>query len=74
MVKSNSLMIFEDLEIRRKWFNEEWWFVIRDVVQVLTESKDPSQYLKRLRSRDSWLNNLFKGGVKLYPPWFGVRN
>ena len=68
MVNSNSLIIFEDLEIRRKWFNEEWWFVIRDVVQVLTESKDPSQYLKRLRSRDSWLNNLFKGGGQIVPP------
>ena len=36
---------------------EEWYFSIVDVVQVLTESKDPRQYIKKMRSRDPELSN-----------------
>ena len=61
------LIVFQNKQIRRKWFNDEWWFVIKDIVIVLTDSKDSSQYLKRLRSRDSALNDVFKGRVQIVP-------
>jgi hypothetical protein len=32
--------------------NNEWCFVIVDVVEVLTDSKDPSGYIKDMRRRD----------------------
>lgn len=64
----SALVVFESKKIRRTWFNDEWWFVIKDVVLALTESKDPAQYLKRLRSRDSALNDIFKGRVQFVPP------
>lgn len=38
------------------------------VVSVLTDSVDPSQYLKRIRQRDPELNEVFKGGVQIVPP------
>jgi len=64
----NTLIVFQGKKIRRKWFNDEWWFVIKDIVFLLTDSKDPSQYLKKIRSRDDTLNQAFKGGVQFVPP------
>jgi DNA-damage-inducible protein D len=48
----NSLVIFQNKEIRRTWFNEEWWYVAVDIIAVLTDSIDPSGYLKDMRRRD----------------------
>ena len=55
MEQENKLIIFQDKEIRRIWHNEEWWFSILDVVEVLTDTTDPSQYFKRMRQRDEGL-------------------
>jgi len=46
------LVFFQNKQIRRTWFNEEWWFVAIDIVEALTDSKDPSGYLKDMRRRD----------------------
>ena len=52
------LVQFENNEIRRVWNEEtsQWFFAVVDVVKVLTDSKDPRQYIKRMRQRDSGLN------------------
>jgi DNA-damage-inducible protein D len=63
-----SLIVFRDKKIRRTWFKDEWWFVIKDIVEVLTDSKNPSDYLKKLRKRDITLNQFFKGGGQFVPP------
>lgn len=68
MNKENKLIVFQDKNIRRIWFSDEWWFVIKDVILAITDSKDPSQYLKKLRKRDENVNDLFKGGGQLVPP------
>ncbi len=52
MDENNALVVFQGKNIRRTWFNDEWWFVALDIVEVLTESKDPSGYLKDMRRRD----------------------
>lgn len=64
----NNPLIFEDKKIRRTLFNDEWWFVISDVVSVLTDSVNPSDYLKKLRKRDNALSEVFKGGGQIIPP------
>ena len=55
----SNIKIFEDRKIRTKWDaeKEDWWFSLVDIVEILTDSTDPTQYLKRLRSRDNELNN-----------------
>lgn len=50
------IAIFKGKTIRRKWFNEEWWFVATDIVSALTDSKDPNGYLKDMRRRDEGFN------------------
>jgi hypothetical protein len=52
----NHIAIFQEKAIRRTWHNEEWWFAIVDVVDVLTDSADVKQYIKKMRSRDTMLD------------------
>lgn len=47
--------IFEN-KIRKVWHNEELWFVIVDVISILTDSKDSQGYLKDMRRRDEQLS------------------
>lgn len=66
---SEHLVFFKGSEIRKTLHEDEWWFVITDVIATLTESKDPVQYLKRLKQRDKELSKIFnKGGVQFVPP------
>lgn len=51
------LAIFKGKEIRRTLHNNEWWFSVSDVVEVLTDSSDPRQYIKKMRQRDPALNS-----------------
>lgn len=56
----NSDDIFEEEGIIRKVWHaerEEWYLSIFDVVKVLTESKDPKQYIKKMRIRDKELES-----------------
>src|SRR6185437_9771290 len=43
--------LFEGRNIRKVWFEEEWWFAVVDVVAVLTESADPQAYWRKLKQR-----------------------
>jgi DNA-damage-inducible protein D len=54
----SNLIIFESKKIRRIWNEEEqkWYFSVQDVIEVLTESSDIKQYVKRLKSRDPFLS------------------
>lgn len=54
----SEIKIFQDKRIRSVWNDaeEQWYFSIEDVVSALTDSTDPRQYIKRMRSRDQQLN------------------
>ena len=52
MEDKSKLVIFQDKKIRRIWFKEQWYFSIVDIVEVLTDSVNPTDYLKKLRKRD----------------------
>lgn len=56
-MSENKLALFEQKEIRRKWYKEDWYFSIEDVVQILTDSADIKQYIKKLKTRDEELNS-----------------
>ncbi len=55
----NKIKLFENKVVRSHWDSEqeEWYFSVVDVIEVLTESKDAKQYLKKMRSRDLELNS-----------------
>lgn len=50
-MQENKLAIFEEKEIRREWYNEDWYYSIIDVVFALTDSKDPRDYWYKLKTR-----------------------
>ena len=55
----SNIKLFQDKKIRSVWNEEEeqWYFSVYDVVEALTDSNDPKQYIKRMRSRDEGLNS-----------------
>lgn len=57
MTPDTSMKLFEQKTIRSAWDEEreEWFFSVVDVVGVLTESKSPTDYLKKMRRRDEQL-------------------
>jgi len=64
-----NIAVFRGKEIRKTIHKNEWWFVINDVIESLTDSSDPAQYFKRLKQRDAELAELTdKGGVQFVPP------
>ncbi len=56
MQTNNKIALFEWKEIRKIIYNNEWFFVIVDVIEVLTESTNPNQYIKDMRRRDNQLS------------------
>ena len=58
MDENRSIQLFENSKIRTAWDEEqeEWYFSVQDVVAVLTESADPKQYIKKMRTRDPELS------------------
>ena len=51
------ITLFEQTEVRKSWYEERWYFSISDVVQILTDSQDVKQYIKKLRQRDEELSS-----------------
>ncbi len=54
----SNLKLFESKQIRTVWNEAEqkWYFVVADVIQVLTDTPNPSDYIKKMRKRDELLS------------------
>jgi DNA-damage-inducible protein D len=54
----SNIKLFESKQIRTVWnqADEKWYFVVADVIQVLTETPNPSDYIKKMRKRDEELS------------------
>lgn len=59
MSKENKIQLFQQQAVRTHWDEqlEKWYFSVQDVVQILSESTDVKQYVKKMRSRDTELNS-----------------
>ena len=58
MKKKQDIKLFEEKKVRSVWDSEseEWYFSVTDVVEILTDSADPKQYIKKMRKRDPELD------------------
>ncbi|MDE6243177.1 MAG: hypothetical protein K2M14_04110 [Muribaculaceae bacterium] len=59
MTQTAQIQLFNDRKIRTLWDgdSEEWYFSVVDVVAVLTDSANPTDYLKKMRKRDPMLGD-----------------
>jgi len=54
----SNIKLFESKQIRTVWneTDEKWYFVVADVIQVLTDTPNPGDYIKKMRKRDEELS------------------
>ncbi len=50
-MEEKSIISFENKEIRKIWHNDEWYFSVVDVIEILTDSSQPSRYWSDLKKR-----------------------
>jgi hypothetical protein len=62
--------LFKGKEIRKVWHENEWWFSIVDIIEVLTDSSRPRQYWSDLKKKlvDEGLTQLSEKIVQLKMP------
>lgn len=67
MTQHNEIKIFDAQQVRSVWDDtaEEWYFAVADVVAALTDSVNPTDYIKKMRQRDS---ELAKGWGQIVTP------
>jgi hypothetical protein len=53
MRKEDSIILFNEKEVRRIWDDERevWYFSVIDIIEVLTESINPKKYWSVLKTR-----------------------
>ena len=63
----SNIKLFDSKHIRSVWneVEQKWYFVISDVIKVLTDTPNPSDYIKKMRKRDK---ELAKGWGQIVPP------
>ncbi|MDR0874530.1 MAG: Bro-N domain-containing protein [Prevotellaceae bacterium] len=63
----SNIKLFEERKVRATWDNtqEKWYFVVQDVVEILTGTVDAKDYIKKMKKRDP---ELAKGWGQIVPP------
>lgn len=51
MKKTREVALFEKKQVRRVWYEKEWWFSVIDVISILTESNLPRRYWSDLKKK-----------------------
>ena len=64
MNEQNKLIPFEGKEIRKIWHDNQWFFSVIDIIEVLTESATPRKYWNTLKTREPQLSSVC-GQLKL---------
>ena len=66
-----NIVLFNDEKVRRERYNDERYFPVIDIVFVLTESKNPSDYIQKMKVRDPELS---KGWGQIVTPLWADTN
>lgn len=61
------IAIFKKKNIRKTIYKNEWWFVVEDVVVALTDSRNPKDYITKMKLRDSELAKGYGQIVSILP-------
>ncbi len=54
MTRQQEIQIFDEKRVRTVWDSEQekWYFSVVDVVSALTDSINPTDYIKKMKKRD----------------------
>ena len=58
MEENNKLNVFQGNTIRKEWHNEQWYFSVVDVIEILTDSPKPRNYWSDLKRRENQLHEV----------------
>ena len=61
------IAIFKGKNIRKTVHDNEWWFVVEDVVLALTDTTNPKDYINKMRVRDKDLSKGYGQFVHTLP-------
>ena len=50
------LNLLKEENLRKTWHNNEWWFAIKDLIDLLTTTANPTDYIKKMRVKDPILS------------------
>ena len=67
------ILQYEGRNIRRTWYNDEWFFCIADIISIFANSSNPRQYWKNLKRRDSELQKSILIEALLLPTSGGLQ-
>ncbi|MFA5855272.1 MAG: Bro-N domain-containing protein [Candidatus Gracilibacteria bacterium] len=62
---STKIALFKGKQIRKTIHNNEWWFVVADIIQILTETPNVKDYIRKMRDRDEEIS---KGWGQIVTP------
>ncbi len=62
LIPITKIAVFQGKKVRKTIHQNEWWFVIEDIILTLTDSNDSKQYIQRMKQRDEELE---KGWVQI---------
>lgn len=51
MTHNSSIALFESKQVRKVWYDENWYFSVVDIVGALTDSLDSGAYWRKLKQR-----------------------
>ena len=54
-MSNTAIALFRGNKIRKTIYNNEWWFVVNDVVLALTDTPNIKDYIRKMRIRDEQL-------------------
>jgi prophage antirepressor-like protein len=59
MSKENKIQLFQEQKVRTHWDEEQekWYFSVQDVVQILAETSNVKDYIKKMKKRDAELSS-----------------
>lgn len=60
-----NIAVFRGKKLRKTIHNNKWWFAVGDVVEVLTETPNSNDYIKKMRKHD---DELSKGWGQIVTP------
>lgn len=51
-METAQIIVFQDKKIRRIYFEDEWYFSVVDIIEVLTDSPEPRKYWNKVKTRE----------------------